>query len=103
MDKHFKRNHLLNKIFNKKSKLSYSCTNKIYNIINSHSNKILNRFYNNNQTDNKPSCNCVIKNNCSVGVMRKFKNVTYQATIFPKEIVNYKKKVYIGSLEGEII
>ena len=58
IDKHFHKNHPLNKIINRKNvKISYSCCPNIQNIINSHNRKILNETTNNVENENKP-CNC---------------------------------------------
>ena len=47
IDKHFKQDNILHKIFNRKSlKISYSCTKNISQIINSHNNELINKFHN---------------------------------------------------------
>ena len=66
IDKHFHKNHPLNKIINRKNvKISYSCCPNIQNIINSHNRKILNENTNNVENENK-DCNCQKKNNINV-------------------------------------
>ena len=58
IDKHFHKNHPLNKIINRKNvKISYSCCPNIQNIMNSHNRKILNETTNNVENENK-TCNC---------------------------------------------
>ena len=56
MDKHFKQDNILHKIFNRKIlKISYSCTKDISQIINNHNNEIIKEFQNranNNNNDN---------------------------------------------------
>ena len=43
IDKHFKQDNILHKIFNRKTlKISYSCTKNISQIINSHNNELIN-------------------------------------------------------------
>ena len=47
IDKHFKQDNILYKIFNRKTlKISYSCTKNISQIINSHNNELINKFHN---------------------------------------------------------
>ena len=47
IDKHFKQDNILHKIFNRKTlKISYSCTKNISQIINSHNNELINKFHN---------------------------------------------------------
>ena len=57
IDKHFKQDNILHKIFNRKTlKISYSCTKNISQIINSHNNELINKFHNrvnNNNTNSK--------------------------------------------------
>ena len=63
IDKHFKQDNILHKIFNRKTlKISYSCTKNISQIINNHNNEIIkefqNRANNNNNNSKKIECNC---------------------------------------------
>lgn len=45
INKHFENNHTLRKVFKRRTvKISYSCTNNILKIINSHNKTILNKF-----------------------------------------------------------
>ena len=57
IDKHFKQDNILHKIFNRKTlKISYSCTKNISQIINSHNNELINKFrnrVNNNNINSK--------------------------------------------------
>ena len=47
IDKHFKQDNILHKIFNWKTlKISYSCAKNISQIINSHNNELINKFHN---------------------------------------------------------
>ena len=56
VDKHFKHDNKLHKIFNRKTlKISYSCTKNIFQIINSHNKNIIKDFQdriNNNNNNN---------------------------------------------------
>ena len=46
IDKHFKHNDILHKIFNRKMlKISYSCTKNIFQIINNHNKEIIKEFH----------------------------------------------------------
>ena len=47
IEKHFKQDNILHKIFNRKTlKISYPCTKNISQIINSHNNELINKFCN---------------------------------------------------------
>ena len=47
IDKHFKQDNILHKIFNRKTlKISYSCTKNMSQIMNSHNNELINKFHN---------------------------------------------------------
>ena len=56
IDKHFKYDNILHKIFNRKTlKSSYSCTKSIFQIINNNNKEIIKEFQNrtnNNNNDN---------------------------------------------------
>ena len=100
IDKHFKQDNLLHKIFNRKTlKISYSCTNNISQIINSHNNKLINKFHNqvnnNNINSKKIECNCKSQSDCPMNGLCSLDNVVYQAIIYPKEDIS-DKKYYIG-------
>ena len=59
IDKHFKHNNILHKIFNRKTfKISYSCTKNIFEIINNHNKELIKDFHdrtNNNNNNNNTS------------------------------------------------
>ena len=100
IDKHFKQDNILHKIFNRKTlKISYSCTNNISQIINSHNNKLINIFHNqvnnNNINSKKIECNCKSQSDCPMNGLCSLDNVVYQAIIYPKEDIS-DKKYYIG-------
>lgn len=94
IDKHFPKNHQLNKIINRKNvKISYSCCPNIQNIINSHNRKILE---DRQQTvkENK-DCNCQQKQKCPLNNKCCTNCVVYKATI------NNEKTNYIGMTQGK--
>ena len=100
IDKHFKQDNILHKIFNRETlKISYSCTNNISQIINSHNNKLINKFHNrvnnNNINSKKIECNCKSQSDCPMNGLCSLDNVVYQAIIYPKEDIS-DKKYYIG-------
>ena len=102
IDKHFKQDNILHKIFNRKTlKISYSCTKNISQIINNHNNEIIRDFQNqannnNNNNDNKKiECNCKSRSDCPMNGFCNLDNVVYQAIIYPKEDMNDRKS-YIG-------
>ena len=100
IDKHFKQDNILHKIFNRKTlKISYSCTNNISQIINSHNNELINKFHNrvnnNNINSKKIECNCKSQSDCPMNGLCSLDNVVYQAIIYPKEDIS-DKKYYIG-------
>ena len=95
IDKHFHKNHPLNKIINRKNvKISYSCCPNIQNIINSHNRKILNENTNNVENENK-NCNCQKKHKCPIENKCCTSCVIYKATI------NNEKTNYIGMTQGK--
>ena len=62
VDKHFPKNKILNKIFNRKTiKIGYSCTSNMGNIIANHNRKIMNKQ---EREKNERLCNCREDNNC---------------------------------------
>ena len=96
IDKHFKHDNILNKIFNRKTlKISYSCTKNIFQIIN-HNKEIVKEFQdrtnNNNSKQNK--CNCKTRNNCPMNGLCNLNNTVYQVIIYLKENIK-DKKTYI--------
>ena len=79
LDKHFHKEHKLNKIFNRNSvKVSHSCTRNIEHIIKNHNRKITERYI---EKSAETSCNCKEKDkwpsegNCFI------KNIVYMATV----------------------
>ena len=102
-DKHFKHDNKLHKIFNRKTlKISYSCTNNIFQMINNHYKEIIKDFQdrtinNNNNNNNgiKKECNCKTPNNCPMNGLCNLNNVVYQRIIYPKENIT-DRKTYIG-------
>ena len=95
IDKHFKHDKILHKIFNRKTlKISFSCTKNIFQIINDHNKEIIKEFQdqtnNNNNNSKQNECNCKTMNGlCNLN------NVVYQGIIYPKENI-MDKKTYIG-------
>lgn len=64
----------------------------MYNIISKHNSQILKAFQDGETAENKPFSNCKTRANCPAGDTSDSENVLYQATIFPKESINDKKK-----------
>ena len=73
IDKHFKHDNILHKIFNRKTlKISYSCTKNIFQIINNLNKEIIKEFHdrtnnnnnNNNNNSKQNECNCKTRMNC---------------------------------------
>ena len=94
IDAHFGKNHKLNKIFNRNNvKVSYSCTENIKTIIDSHNKKVLNIDDN---VDEKRKCNCLRKVECPLNNMCLSENIIYEAKIKSDE-PNYEEKSYIGA------
>ena len=53
IDKHFKHDSILHKIFNRKTlKISYSCTKNIFEIINNHNKEIIKEFQDRTNNNN---------------------------------------------------
>ena len=98
IDKQFKLDNILHKIFNRKTlKISYSCTKNIFQIINNHNKGIIQEFQdrknnNNNNNSKQNECNCKTRNNCSMNGLCNLNNVVYQGIIYPKENIMEKKK-----------
>ena len=79
LDKHFHKEHKLNKIFNRNSvKVSYSCTKKIEHIIKNHNRKITESYIEKNA---ETSCNCKEKNKCPLEGNCLIKSIVYMATV----------------------
>ena len=99
IDKHFKHNNILHKILNRKTlKISYSCTENIFQIINNHNKEIIKEFHdrtNNNNNDNSKQneCNCKTRKNCPMNGLCNLDNVVYQGIIYPKENVKDRKLI----------
>ena len=78
LDKHFQKEHKLNKIFNRNSvKVSHSCPRNIEHIIKNHSRKITESYI---EKSAEASCNCKekkspLEGNCLI------KNIVYMAKI----------------------
>ena len=97
IDKHFKHDNILHKIFKRKTlKISYSWTKNIFQIINNHNKEIIKEFQdrtNNNNNDSKQNeCNCKTRNNCPMNGLCNLNNEVYQGIIYPKENIKDKKK-----------
>ena len=90
IDKHFPKDNIYHKIFNRNSiKISYCCTPNIMALINSHNKKLMKK------PDKKENlCNCRSKTNCPVENKCCQNNVIYQAKVSTSKD-DYK--VYIGS------
>ena len=101
IDKHFKQDNILHKIFNRKTlKISYSCTKNISQIINNHNKEIIkefqNRANNNNNSNSKQiEYNCKSRSDCPMNGLWNLDNVVYQGIIYPKEDIN-DRKTYIA-------
>ena len=91
LDTNFPKNHILNKILNRKTvKISYSCTENFERKIQKHNKKILNE----NRADNNQNlCNCRDKSKCPVENKCQTQNVIYKATAEH----NNTTTTYIGS------
>ena len=79
LDKHFHKEHRLNKIFNRNSvKVRYSCTRNIEHIIKNHNRKITESYI---EKCAETSCNCKEKNKCPLEGNCLIKNIVYMATV----------------------
>ena len=86
VDKHFPKNKILNKIFNRKTiKIGYSCTSNMGNIIANHNRKIMNKQ---EKEKNERLCNCREDNTCPLSKKCMMKNIVYKATL-QNSNVNY--------------
>ena len=94
IDKHFKHDNILRKIFNRKTlKITYSSTKNIFQIINNHNKEVIKEFQdraNNNNNNKENQCNCKIRNNCPMNGSCNLNNVVYQGIIDPKENIKDK-------------
>jgi hypothetical protein len=94
IDKHFTKANNLYKIFNRNNvKVSYSCTENVSSIINSHNKKIMSI----KSFDQLP-CNCREKKNCPLQGNCRIPSVVYKCEVIAPSQEN---KVYIGITEGE--
>ena len=98
IDKHFKHDNILHKIFNRKMlKISYSCTENIFQIINNHNKEIIKEFQNQTNNNNNNKQNefiCKTRNDCPMNGLCNSCNVVYKGIIYPKENIN-DRKTYI--------
>ncbi|GFR76509.1 hypothetical protein ElyMa_005802200 [Elysia marginata] len=93
----FPANHKLHKIINKNTtKLSYSCTTNIKQIISSHNKRIINESSKKVSTTNL--CNCRDKPSCPLQGNSLEQSLVYQATV--KETNTNKIDTYIGITEN---
>ena len=91
IDKNFPKDHPLHKIINRKTvKVSYSCTQNIEAIIQSHNKKLLDRR---ESTDDR-ACNC--RSECILPGKCRSKSVVYKATT-----KDHRRVEYIGSTAGD--
>jgi len=92
--KHFTTENNLRKVFNKNCvKVSYSCTENVGSIINSHNKKV-------SSQSASPSlpCNCRNKENCPLTGNCRIQSVVYKCEVTAP---NQPKRVYIGLTEKE--
>ena len=65
LDRHFNRDNPLGKFFNRNIvKISYSCTNNMYSILNNHNRRLLDELNRNSGGPDVASCNCRSKRKC---------------------------------------
>ena len=101
LDKYFNKDNPLSKIFNGNTiKISYSCTNNIYKILNNHNRKLLDELNKNNERTNRVPCNCRKKNECPLDGLCNSENLVYQACISPIEHNTDGKRIYPGISVG---
>ena len=87
--KHFPRHHKFHKLFDKNTvKISYSCTQNIKTIINSHNAKIL---FPKKSTEQR-TCNCLNEVNCPLEQKCLTANISYKAKVTSSN-QNYQEKV----------
>ena len=93
IDKHFPKQHILQKIFNRNNvKVSYCCMDNMSRIVNSHNKSII--------RDKTPAatklCNCRIPHECPLDGNCQIKSIIYKATVTTR---NHDTKEYIGLCE----
>ena len=94
INKHFQKDHIYYKIFNKNTiKLSYCCMNNMKSIINSHNRKIVNKSV---ETPQERKCNCRGRQ-CPLNGQCLQKNIIYEATVSTAQ----GDKYYVGSTGKE--
>ena len=97
LDRHFGRNHKCCKIFNRDSKIGYSCIDNIKNIVSSRKKEIAN-FYN---EMNGKTCNCPLDNKCEK-LLKVTDKIVYKAEVETNDgISELSTKVNIGISETE--
>lgn len=93
IDKHFPRNHKLHKLFNRNNvKVSYSCTENVRKIIQSHNKKVTTLI-----PTEPDSCNCRAKEKCPLDGKCQSKSIIYKCDVTAP---NIPPKSYIGLTEG---
>ena len=89
IDKHFTKDNDLYKVFNRNNvKVSYSCTQNVKSIINSHNKKVSAK-----KNVEKLECNCRKKNECPLNGDCRTSSIVYKCNITAP---NHPNKVYIG-------
>ena len=101
IDKHFKHNNILHKIFNRKTlKIRDSCKKDIFQIINNHNKEIIKEFHdqtnnnNNNNNSKQNECNCKTRMNCPMNGLCNLDNVIYEGIIYQKKMFRIEKLIY---------
>ena len=95
IEKHFTVENNLRKIFNKNNvKVSYSCTENVKSIINTHNRKLTSL-----KPKETPPCNCRKKSNCPLPGKCREKSIVYKCEV---SCPNLPTKVYIGLTEKEL-
>ena len=89
LDRHFKL------FFNENTvKISYSCTNNMYGILNHHNRRLLDELNRNNGGSGERFCKCWRKRECPLGGRCNSKNVVYQACTLLMEHNNGGESLY---------
>ena len=89
LDKHFQKSVKLHKIFNRNNvKVSYSCTENMNGITNSHNKKVTTQ-----NTIITPSCICTSKEECPLESQCRLENIIYKCVVSTS--VN-ENKAYLG-------
>ena len=92
LDKHFNRDNLLRKVFDRNTvKISHSCTKNMHSILNNHNRRLLDELNRNSGGPDVASCNCKSKEECSLGRRYNSKNVVYLACISPRNIIMMRR------------